>query len=123
MRKTLLPYTSTAIRGDNMKFFSLVTVVMFLTLSAQASNLECEATVNKQTKVFSTPIPGEPDSINHIIDFMIFEAQPVSENLIKMSIGDTAKGWGSAIGTLNPGQTLTYVSSKGVINTLTCYYK
>ena len=107
---------------------AILLLILLISFSAFAEDIECVAAVRSKDKKisvsFDTKVPREPDSVSHVIGFMIFEAQTVSAQGIKMMIADSGKGgYGSAIGTLAPGQTLTYVTNDHVINTLTCVYK
>ena len=104
---------------------NLILSLAFMTsMTAMAQDIECIATVDSNREVFDTKVPREPDSVSHVIGYMIFEAQTVSKDQIKMIIADSGKGgYGSAIGNMAPGQTLTYVTNDHVINTLTCFYK
>jgi hypothetical protein len=100
-------------------------VLLFLSsFTAMAKDIECLAAVNQQRESFDTKVPREPDSVSHVIGLMIFEAQTVNDQGIKLIIADAGRGgYGSAIAILAPGQTLTYVTNDHVINTLTCVYK
>lgn len=99
-------------------------IIFAVSFTAKAQDIECIATVNSKREAFDQKVPREPDSVSHVIGMMIFEAQTISADQIKMIIADSGKGgYGSAIGNMAPGQTLTYVTNDHVINTLTCFYK
>ncbi len=101
-----------------------VLLLFFSSLSANAADIQCMASAGIKRESFDTKVPREPDSVSHVIGLMIYEAQTVNEQGIKLMIADSGRGgYGSAIAILAPGQTLTYVTNDSTIYTLACVYK